>query len=513
MIHPAPTSTRISRASSSPPKRKSRGFHVIEWIETHCVFTNGEWIGLPFRLLPWQKRFLLELFEVDGDGLRRYRWALLGVPKKNGKTEISAALALYFLIGDGEPSPLVVCAAASEEQADLVFGAARRMAELSPTLSKVTSRFDKEILVPSIPGAKLRRVAASVGTNDGQNIHAVICDELHEWQGTKGENVWHVLTNGTGARRQPMVLQITTAGYDLDTVCGQQYVYGQRVRDGEIDDRRYYFQWSQAPDGADHRDPLVWERANPSYGVTVRRPFFEDQLKKPEAVFRRYFLNQWTSSEKGWLPPDAWDSCRSPLDLDPSLPAHIGIDVGLKHDSSALAIAQRQGERIVARVRIWENPNPLGSALRDRWKFDIATIENACRDAYAEYPSPAVTIDDVLRPGPEFSYDPHFFERSAQMLEGDGLAMVEYPQSDARMIPASQTLYELIVSGILAHDGDPALARHVANVIADEKPRGWRMSKPRGSPRKIDGAIALAIAVYRAAQALPVAPQGTEYAW
>ena len=219
---------RPKPSTPSSSRTKTRGFHVIAWIETHCVFTTGEWIGKPFVLLPWQKRLILELFELRPDGLRLKRWAYIQVAKKNGKSEMAAALALYFLIGDGEPSPLVIIAAASDEQADLVYGAARRMCELSPTLSQITECFDKEILVPSIPGAKLQRVAAVAGTNDGKNIHAVICDELHEWQGPKGEAVWNVLTNGTGARRQPMVIQTTTAGFDLETICGRQYQYAQR---------------------------------------------------------------------------------------------------------------------------------------------------------------------------------------------------------------------------------------------------------------------------------------------
>jgi phage terminase large subunit-like protein len=491
-------SSRAGKPASPPPARKTRGFHVIEWIETHCVFTNGEWIGRPFRLLPWQKRLVLELFELRDNGLRRYRWALIGVPKKNGKTELAAALGLYFLLGDGEPSPLVVCAAASEDQADLVFGAAKRMAELSPTLSRVVSTFEREILVPSSPGATLKRVAAVSGTNDGQNIHAVICDELHEWVGKKGEDVWNVLTNGTGARRQPMVLQITTAGHDKDTVLGEQFDYCEKVRNGEVEDGRYYFFWQQAAEGADHRRPETWRIANPSYGVTVREEFFEDQLKKPEAVFRRYFLNQWTETEETWLPSGAWAGCRSDLTLDPELPLYVAIDVGIRHDSAAVTAVQKRGQRYVTRAWIWENPYPRGTARHDAWQFSIAIVENRCRELFEQFQVPAPSGEEgPMGPGPAFFYDPHFFVRSAQLLEGDGLTMLEFPQSDPRMIPASQGLYELIVTHAVAHDGDPALARHIKAVIADEKPRGWRMSKPRGSGRKIDAAIAEAMATDR----------------
>lgn len=501
------TNATLSKTPSTPngPKRRSQGARVIRFIESHTVLTNGQWIGQPFRLQPWQRRLIYELFEVNDDGQRRYRWALVGVPKKNGKTELAAALALYFLLGDDEPSPLVVCAAASDEQADLVYGAAKTMVTMSPTLSQICTPFDKEILVPSKPGARLQRVAAVAGTNDGKNIHAVICDELHEWAGDKGEKVWNVLTNGTGARRQPMVLQITTAGYDLETVCGRQYEYGKRVRSGEVADPRYYFHWVEAPEACDHRDPKMWAAANPSFGTLVHPAFFEDQLsKKTESVFRRYFLNQWVAGADLWLPYGAWDACRDDsLELDETLPLFVGIDIALRNDSTAVVCAQKQGERTVVRAKVWENPYPEDDARHADWKLNIFEVEDYLQELRRRFPSPATTIDDVVKPGPEFAYDPAYFHRSAAILEGDGLAMVEYPQHDSRMIPASQGLYQLVVEGKIAHDGDPALKRHVENATADQKPRGWRLSKPRGSRRKIDAAIALAIAAHRAQNLAP----------
>jgi phage terminase large subunit-like protein len=485
--------------------RRTQGHRVIHFIESRCVHTASEWIGQPFRLLNWQKQLIMELFEVGDDGLRRYRWALLGVPKKNGKTELAAALALYFLLADNEPAPLVICAAASEEQADLVFGAARTMCEMSPALRKLTLPFEKEIQVPSLPGAKLKRVAATVGTNDGQNIHAVFGDELHEWGPPKGDNVWNVLTNGTGARKQPMVVQTTTAGYDIEgTICGKQYAYGKKVSLGEIDDPRYYFRWWEAPEKSDHRDPRVWEQANPSYGVLVHEPFFQDQLtKKTEAVFRRYFLNQWTSGSETWLPFGAWDACLAELELRSDLPLRVAVDVALRNDSTAVVCGQLQGERIVLRARVWENPYPDGHSLHDSWELNIFEVEEHLKELRAAFPTPTTEIDGRVMPGPEFCYDPAYFHRSAAILEGEGLAMVEFPQHDSRMIPASQGFYQRIVERKIAHDGDPTLARHIGNATADQKPRGWRLTKPKGSRKKIDAAVAAAIASHRALEPSP----------
>jgi phage terminase large subunit-like protein len=489
----ARTSPRSSKATGDRPDRVgaavatvtrlTKGYEVIRWIEANCVFTNGEWIGQPFRLLPWQRTLVLELFEVQPeDGLRRYRWALVGVPKKNGKTELAAALALYFLLGDGEPSPLVVCAAASDEQADLVFGAARRMCELSPTLSRVTERFEKEITVPSLPGARLRRVAAVAGTNDGQNIHAVICDELHEWQGVRGENVWTVLTNGTGARRQPMVLQITTAGFDPDTVCGQQYDYGTKVASGEIADRRYFFYWASAPADMDIRSEATWRAANPSYGVTVRREFFEDQLKKPESVFRRYFLNQWVSSKETWLPGGLFESLAAPRPLDRRETVVLGFDGSYNQDCTALVACTLDLHLSV--VACWERPPGLGP---DEWQVPIAEVDLAVREAVRDF--------NVV----EIAADPYRWARELQAWDMAGLPVTAFPNTPARMVPATAKFYDAAVGRRLSHDGDPRLERHVRNCVLKVDAAGPRITKEhRASTRRIDLAAAAVMAVDRA---------------
>jgi len=483
-------------------KKRTKGKEVIRWIETHCVHTQGRWLGRPFRLLPWQKRILLQLFEIEDDGFRRYQWALIGVPKKNGKTELAAALALYFLIGDGEPSPLIVCAAAAEDQADLVFGAAKIMCEHSPTLKQITEggRFDKEIVVPSIPGARLRRVAAAAGTNDGQNIHVVICDELHEWVQPKHEQTWNVLTNAFGAREQPMVLQITTAGFDKESICGREYERGVAVQEGKSEDRSFFFFWQQAPEGCDYKDPEMWRAANPSYGHIVFERSFRLQLtKKPESVFRRYFLNQWTESAVAWITGTEWDACFAPeRALRPDLPIHVGIDVGVKHDSSAVVAAQRQEDRVVARAWVWENPHPVEHSQHDEWKMDISLVEALCRRLREQFPEPAAEVDEEVMDGPAFWYDPHFFERSAQMLDDEGLTMIGFPQFDSLMVPASQTLFRLVKNQQLAHDGNLDLRAHVMNAIAKTTRRGFRIERPPGRRKHIDAATALCMAAWKA---------------
>ena len=263
-------------AVARPAPSYTLGNEVIEWTEKHLVWPRGDVIGRPVRWLPWQKRWLRELYRCDADGDLQYRWALLGVPKKNGKTLLLAALALYHLLGDPDESdPWVVCAATSDRQADIVYNDAKIMAEMSPTLNPATDRYRWEIRPKGGPG-RLERVAASKGRLDGKDISFLAVDELHEWD---AEN-WAILTNGTVGRRRAQIVQITTAGYDLETICGREYEKGLRIASGEVPNPTYFFRWYAAPEGADYRSEKVWRAANPSYGVTVTRATIADQLRK-----------------------------------------------------------------------------------------------------------------------------------------------------------------------------------------------------------------------------------------
>lgn len=499
------------------PVGKTRGQVAVRWIEAHCVHTNDRWLGKPFRLLLWQKWVLLALFTVGADGVRVVRWALIGIAKKNGKTELAAALALFFAFGpsgvDGEPEPaaLVVVAAGSDDQADMVFGAAKTMVEQSATLSRICEAYESEILCPSLPGSKVVRVAAAAkrtsSTLDGKNIYVVICDELHCWEGPQARVVWDTLTNGGVTRRQPLVLQITTAGFDPETICGEQYAYGKAVAAGEVVDPGFFFWWVEPPADADHSDPAVIEAANPSFGHIMQLPFYLDQLtKKTAAVFKRYFLNMWTESAETWLPEGAWDAGDvGPFEFDTVAPMWTGTDSATKHDSAAHVRAQWHDcdpgcrayvdggptRKLRLSAKVWERPwDPATRRPVEGWKLPIAEIENELRGYHRDF--------ELASCG----YDPALFERSAQQLEAEGLPMEEVPQSDARMVPAAQQLYQLIVDGQVEHDGNDVFTRHMRAAVAVQArggDGGWRLKKG-AAKRKMDAAIAAAIAALLAGQ-------------
>ncbi len=472
--------------STGGKKRKTQGLAVIRWIETACCFTAAEWFGKPFVLLPWQRQVICELFELDGER-RKHRWAYISVPKKNGKTELMAALALWFLIASGEPAPLVACAAGSDDQADLIFGAAKIMCEESPFLRALTEVFDGEIQVKDSPGAKLVRVAASArrfGSNlDGKNIFVVICDELHVWEGDRGEIVWGTLTRGTVARREPMVIQITTAGYDRESICYRQYEHAKNVLADPEFDPAYYAYIAEAPEGADHRDPKVWEAANPSFGTIMHEGFYQDQLsKQPENEFRRFYCNQWTRSADCWLPPGAWEACRSPLEIPDGADIWGGVDVALYHDSTAVACCAWVEDRLVVRSRVWVPPKG--------GKTDISEVMAYIRELADRYKWQTV------------AYDPRFFDIPAATLMDEGIPMLEVPQSAPRMVPACGNAWGLIVGGELAHNGDPILEDHVLSAQQRISEGGWTLSKSK-STSHIDACVAMVLALSEATHSEP----------
>lgn len=484
---------------------ETAGWDVIEWIEANCVFTDDRWLGTPARLLPWQKQLFLDLFELVYDPAlgrwrRRYRTALIGVPKKQGKTELMGFLADYLLLASGEPSPSIVAAAAGEDQADLIFSSARVAIEQSPTLAGSAVCETRRIYVPGEPNAFIRRIPANGGKFDGKRLMAGLCDELHEWQTKNQRKMYGMVRGALATREEPLHISITTAGEDEGDVDDDQvspwlrlYRYGRRIEAGEINDPAFFFRWWCAPEGADYRDPAVWAdpRVNPSFGVTVADAFYRDELtKRSPSEFRRYYNNVPVESISEWLEPGAWDACRlEGAGLLPGVDTWIGWDASTKRDSTAVVAGQWQEQpdgasRFVLSSRVWERPWENGEPVPD-WKVPKGEVIEYVEALAAQYPVRSI------------AYDPAFISWVVENLEDRGLPMLDWPQTNERMVPATTTAYELIADGQLAHDGDPVLKRHFAAVKAKIVGRGaTRLTKdPRGGGRKIDAAIAAVMAI------------------
>jgi len=464
----------------------TNGARVVRFIEKFCVHGEGDFFGEPFILDNWQKAIIYDLYEVNDDNTRKYREALIGLPKGNGKTALAAAIGLYELLGSGVTSPLVAVAAASYEQANLVFGTMKIMCEESVILNDMVETFENEIQVKNAPG-RAYRVAAKAGTADGGRNSCLIADEIHEWANINQERVHYVLSNNTAKRKDGLVLNITTAGYNLDSLAGRLYQRGLKKETGENDDPEYYFKWIGAKEGDDYEAKKTWKDVNPAIQndwwplENLNRRF----KSLPMHEFQRYHLNQWTrTEEESWLPASAWDNCTGEIVFSDTAETFLGVDMALHHDSVAIVHGQKdKNNKIILDSKIW-HPD-------DYDVIDIQEVERYILDLVVKY-----NVKEV-------AYDPAFFERSAQVLLDNGVPMVNFPQSHARMVPACGNAFDLIVNKKVIHNATATFTDQVLSAAQKVTDSGWRLSKGR-SKRKIDGAIALVIMLDRITAPTPL---------
>jgi len=302
------------------------GNKAVEWIERYCTHVKGELGGKPFILEDWQKDDIIRpLFgTLRSDGLRQYRQAYIEVPRKNGKSNLCAAIALYMLFADGEPGAEIISAAGDRNQARIVFEIASAMCANNPKLS----------------------ISAEANTKHGFNAHAVILDELHVFP---DRDLYDVLKTSTGARTQPLVIAITTAGHDTSSICYELHDYAKKVKEGSVDDDTFLPVIYSADKDDDWTQPATWEKANPGFGSICKADYFEQEVKRckenPRQIntFLRLHLNIWTASEERWVSDDEF--MRGADEVDEAylrtLPCYAGMDLSSTKDLTAVALVFR----------------------------------------------------------------------------------------------------------------------------------------------------------------------------
>ena len=456
---------------------QSDGDDLAEFSAQFLQVLKGVRAGQPLVFVEWQRWLVNCLLERRADGRLRFRRALIGLPRKNGKSLLGSSLALYGLLA-GEPGAEVYSAAGDKKQAKIVFEEARQQVLRSPVLSKECNVYRDVLEVPAT-GAIYRVLSADAKLQQGLNPSLVVFDELHV---QPNADLWDALTLGSGARLEPLTVGITTAGFDMDTICGSLYNYGKALCSGQTDDPSFGFFWWEAPGECSLDDREAWNKSNPnlSLGLLDIEDMESAMRQSSEASFRRYKLNQWvrTDGDSCWLPKGAWESCTGEVVFDRDLPSFVGIDMALKHDSIAVVLAQPQDGKIMVQAKIW-HPDIDG--------MNVSDVEEHLRFLHREF--------NVV----EFAYDPAFFQRSAEALFDDGLPMLEFPQNGQRMIPACGTTYEQIINQVIVHDSSPMFTDQVLSAAQRMTDSGWRLSKGK-SRRKIDACIAMVMAVDRASR-------------
>ena len=501
------------------------GPRFAAFCERYIRHTKGrQFAGKPLVLEDFQREFFDELLSVDERGQRYYTEAVWGLPRKNGKSTSVASFGLFMACADAEPGAEVYAAAAAKQQARIIFDQARRFVDASPELSAEFVTRRNWIDHPE-SGSVLRVISSDAPKQHGLNPSANVIDELHAHE---SGDLYAALTSAGGAREQPLTLTITTAGWNKSTVLGEivdkalaRSILVER-RDGLtiVRDRvnGFLLWWHGAPDDADPDDPATWRLANPASWITDR--YLARERHKPSMRlndFRQLHLNQWPNVDEDWLPPGAWKACEDvAVSLDPNLPVAVGVDIALTHDYAAVVVAQRQAQRdgddhplpdrTVLRSKFWHNPWEEGHPNHATWELEIAEVREYLRELHGEFKVAAATKPDsrVPAPGPAFLYDPWKFTESAQTLRSEGLNMIEFPQFNRYMVPASSTLYEHIVTTRIVHDGDAVLTEHIGNARGLRTDRGWRIRKPKDKngreieSKHIDGAVSAAMAVHQA---------------
>lgn len=455
-------------------------------------------------LEPFQRAAINHFLQIDpATGRRKHKTCYWGMPRKNGKSTIGAALAIYFLVADGEPGAEVYAAAGDRQQARIVFEEAKRMVLADPDLSEEVTVMRDALYVKSTSSV-YRVLSADAKLQQGLNPHAVIFDEVHV---QPDDELWTALTMGSGTRREPIVIGITTAGVDEDSLAYRLYAHGRALERGEVKDHSYSMIWHEPADPqADYRDPAVWREANPMLQAGVlKEADFADRLgTAQESQFRRYRLNQWVASEEYWLPYGAWESLSGDVELDPDLPVAVAIDIGIVHDATAVVIAQVQGDTVAVSGRYWMNPYPEDTSQHDEWRMPLDEVVQYLRDLRVRFPRSAVKIDNRPVPGPAYVYDRYGLASTELALEAErGFALIPVPQQGGWMIEASRRFYEAVRAGKIVHDGDPVMAAHLRNVVPRQVGEsGWRLEKAT-KRKKIDAAVAVVMAVSQALERPP----------
>lgn len=468
---------RVSKNSEGPWrswKGLTRHGRAIKFIETYCSPPKGVGFGQPMKLGKFQKEWLEEILASDVDA------AVNSFPRGNGKSTFSAAIAVWGLFDDLDTgAPQIPVVATTVGQAiKSVYGVAESMVKRAEELD------DRAIIYSGI-GTKRIYVPFSEGemfpiSNDTDGLQGLdpsiaLCDEI----GFQPVETWTSLLLASGKRPQSLVMGFGTPGLDKENALWE---LRKRVKEGATINGFKYREYS-ATEGCSVFDKAQWRQANPALveGFLAEKALQLALDTAPEAHFRVFRLGQWVDGVESWLGPNGreiWDSLRSNQLLVPGAPTWIGIDVGIKKDSTAVVAVQYDDDgKLIAQAWVWmpQKDQPV----------DVTDVMEHLRKLSKEYKVGAI------------SYDPKFFDVPAKQLYDDGLPMVEIPQSVERMTPIIGNLYEAIMNRQILHNDDETFTTHVMNAVPRFNERGFTLQKQK-SRGKIDACIALALAVDRA---------------
>lgn len=489
----------------SPPAASQDAIAFVNSL-TH---TKGAFARQTFNLRPWQRRIVRQIFKKRPDGKRQYRTVLLMLPRKNGKTELAAAIALYGLMADGELGGEVYSAAADRDQASLVFGVAAQMVRNDPALLKECYLVDSQKRIEHwASGSIYRAIAAEAHSKHGFNASMVIYDELHA---APDRRLYDVMSTSMGGRGQPLFIIISTAGYDRHSILWELYQHAKKVQEHPALDPTFLPIIYEAPIEADWTKYAVWKKANPALGdfrsleemqILAARA---KEIPAQENTFRRLYLNQWTEQAARWIQMPAWDACQHAVDRASlrGRRCYVGMDLSSTTDLTALVAVfpdEDGGFDVLAQCFV------PAERIRERSRRDKVPYDQWARDGWLPaIPGPAIDYE-VVRQAllvwcAEFdvqfvAFDPwNATDLVSRLEKQDGVRCVPMRQGFASLSAPTKSLEKAILARQLRHDGHPVLRWCVSNVAVDSDPAGNLKPSKVASTERIDAVVALVMAV------------------
>jgi len=454
---------------------ETRGDNVADFSSLLLRASRGFRAGEPLVLTNWQKWLMDRLLEEDPrTGLLRYKRAIIGLPRKNGKSLLGTALALEHLLY-GPPGAQIYSAASDRQQARIVFGEARQQVLDNPSLSRVIKVY-RDVL--EYKGKVYRALSADAARAHGLAPSLVVADELHAWGGistgsTRGEELWEALTQGSADRPESLIVGITTAGGNTDSLLGRLYEHGRRVANNEIEDPQFGFWWWEAGDEADPVDPETWRKANPNLAEDLLDlGDFEAAIAAAGssgfAGFQRYRLNQWVRlAGEDFISPHFWSEAQVVGDIKKGAKVTAGFDGSISGDATGIVIIDLESGMLKVHA-VWE-PDPQDP----EWSVDRANVYAEVKRLFKEYDCQMLWCD------------PSYYEQEVLDWSKEWRNRVQrIPPTNGRIAPLAQQFLADLVAKEIKHNGDPTLQRHVLNAVATEA--GSFRKEKRTSPRKID---------------------------
>ena len=505
---------------------KAKADRAVKFIENLC-HTKGKWAGKRFWLLPWQEQLIRDIFGiVKPDGYRQFRTAFVEICKKVGKSELAAAVALYLLYADNEPSAEVYGAAADRQQASIVFDVARQMVEMSPALLKRSKLMTATKRIVNYGNSGYYQVlSAEVGGKHGFSVSGLVFDEIHT---QPNRQLYDVLTKGSSdARQNPLHFIITTAGTDRHSIAYELHTKAVDILEGRRVDPTFYPVVYGLKDDEDWEDEANWYKVNPSLGYTVDierlRDAYREAKQNPadEVTFKWLRLNMWVSSTVAWIPDAIFMKGNEEIDLAAleGRDCYGGLDLSSTGDITALVLMfppRDEDEKYILLPFFWVPEETIPQRVKaasvpyDIWErqgYLLSTEGNVIHYDFIEK-----FINDLAEKYHivEIAVDRWNATQMIQNLEGDGFTMVPFGQGFASMSGPTKDFYRLLMEGKIIHGGHPVLRWMAGNVVVDTDPAGNIKVTKAKSKEKIDGIVAAIMALDRCIRN-QTEPQGSVY--